>query len=346
MGERAIVVGAGVVGLSAARALRERGFAVEVVEQHRVGTPLGCSPGPSRIYRRAYHRPEYVRLAIAANKEWRRLDPSLLLENGVLNTGPTADVRAQAFEACGIEPEWLEPAEAERLFPEARFLVPALHDREGGVVLAHRALEALRAGLDVREGVRVDDPRALLDEADVVCVCAGAWLGRLFELPLKPQLEQVSYFAGAPETRPSTMHHATERGDLSTYGLVTPGLGYKLAEDDSRPERYDPDEPGRPIDPEVTARLVDVVRERYPGLDPAPIRTEACTFVQTPDDDFVLDTIDGVIVCGGDSGHAFKLAPALGQLCADLAVGRSLPAELSRLFRADRFGSPVPDPSA
>ncbi len=339
MSERAIVVGAGVVGLSAARALAADGFAVEVYEQHRVGTPLGCSPGPSRIYRRAYHRPEYVRLAIAANEAWRRLDPSLLLANGVLNTGPTADVRAAAFADCGIEPEWLEPAEAERLFPEARFREPALLDREAGAILAGRALERLRAGLDVREGERIDDPRALTDRADVVCVCAGAWLGRLFELPLKPQLEQVSYFAGAPETRPSTMHHASRPGDLSTYGLVTPGVGYKLAEDDSRPERFDPDDPERPVDPAITARLVEVVRERYPGLDPTPLRTEACTFVQTPDDDFVLDVLDGVIVCGGCSGHAFKLAPALGALCASLARGAALPPELAALFSADRFAA-------
>lgn len=339
MTDRAIVVGAGVVGLSAARALAAEGFAVRVYEQHRVGTPLGCSPGPSRIYRRAYHRAEYVRLAVEANAAWRRLDHSVLLENGVLNTGPMAEVRAQAFAACGIEPEWLEPDEAERLFPEARFADRALHDREAGVVLADRALAALRAGLDVREGVRIDDPRSLLDQADVVAVCAGAWLGRLFELPLTPQLEQVSYFCGAPETRPSHMHQATRPGDLSTYGLVTPGLGYKLAEDDSRPEPYDPDEPERPIDPAVTARLVELVRERYPGLDPEPIRTEACTFVQTPDDDFVLDVIDGVIVCGGDSGHAFKLAPALGRLVADLAAGRALPPDLATLFSASRFST-------
>lgn len=335
---RAIVVGAGVVGLSAARALSDDGFSVTVYEQHQVGTPLGCSPGASRIYRRAYNRPEYVRLAIQANELWRRLEPTLLLETGLLATGPSAEVRAQTFVECGITPEWLDAREAATLFPEARFDGPALLDREAGTVLAARALQRLRTGIDVFEGTRIDDPRELLAQADAVIVCAGAWLGRLFELPLKPQIEQVSYFAGAPDTRPATVHQATVPGDLTTYGLVTPGVGYKLGEYAARPGRYDPDEPERALDDAITTRLIEHVRERYPGLDPTPVKSEACTLVHTPDDDFILDTIDGVIVCGGDSGHAFKLAPALGQLCSGLAAGVPLPSDLAALFSARRFG--------
>ena len=56
----------------------------------------------------------------------------------------------------------------------------------------------------------------------------------------------------------------------------------------------------------------------------------------TPDGDFILDTIDGVVVCGGDSGHAFKFGPLLGRFCADLAQGRALPPECDR-FRVSRF---------
>ena len=56
----------------------------------------------------------------------------------------------------------------------------------------------------------------------------------------------------------------------------------------------------------------------------------------TPDGDFILDAIDGIVVCGGDSGHAFKFGPLLGRLCADLAQGRQLPPECDR-FRVSRF---------
>jgi sarcosine oxidase len=56
----------------------------------------------------------------------------------------------------------------------------------------------------------------------------------------------------------------------------------------------------------------------------------------TPDGDFILDRIDGVVVCGGDSGHAFKFGPLLGRLVADLALGRTLPPETA-MWRAGRF---------
>jgi sarcosine oxidase len=78
------------------------------------------------------------------------------------------------------------------------------------------------------------------------------------------------------------------------------------------------------------------VAEALPGLDPEPVHREACLYTITPDGDFILDVIDGVVVCGGDSGHAFKFGPLLGRFCADLAQGRPLPAECDR-FRADRF---------
>jgi sarcosine oxidase len=61
----------------------------------------------------------------------------------------------------------------------------------------------------------------------------------------------------------------------------------------------------------------------------------------TPDEDFILDTIDGIVVCGGDSGHAFKFGPLLGRFCADLAQGCPLPEECEA-FRIARFAEVSP----
>ena len=116
------------------------------------------------------------------------------------------------------------------------------------------------------------------------------------------------------------------------YALVAPGIGYKVAEGEIRDE-WDPDRPDRPVEADVTARLVEYVREAFPGLDPEPVHSEACLYTHSPDSDFILDTIDGVIVCGGDSGHAFKFGPLLGRLVADMAQGRALPPEASAVSR-------------
>jgi sarcosine oxidase len=83
-------------------------------------------------------------------------------------------------------------------------------------------------------------------------------------------------------------------------------------------------------------RLAEDVRAMFPGLDPSPLHSEACLYTMSPDGDFVLDRIDGVIVFGGDSGHAFKFGPLLGRLIADMAAGRPLPPEAER-FRAGRL---------
>jgi sarcosine oxidase len=326
------VVGAGVIGLGAARALADDGFAVTVYEQDRVGSKLGSSPGRSRIFRRAYDDPAYVRLAVLANAEWRKLDPSLLCTSGLLLHGAEVSRWADAMAAAGQPGRWLEPAEAEALMPEARFTGPVLLDADAGAVMADDALQALARGVEVREATRIDDPREL--EADVVAVCAGPWLGRLFDLPLWSRIEQVSYFRGAPDDRPAVVQTGGD-GHNHHYALVAPGVGYKVAEGEIR-GKWDPDRPDRPVEPEVTARLVAYVRAAFPGLDPEPVHSEACLYTHSPDSDFILDTIDGVVVCGGDSGHAFKFGPLLGRLVADLAQGRPLPPEAER-FRCDRL---------
>jgi sarcosine oxidase len=327
------VVGAGVIGLSAARALAQDGFAVTVYERDRVGSPLGSSTGRSRIFRRSYRHVDYLKLAVRAIEEWRRIDPCPLRETGLLEYGQGVELHAAAFDEAGEEYEWLDPADATRRFPEARFPEPVLWDAHAGAILSDDALRALRAGLDVRERSAVADPREL--EADVVVACPGAWLGPMFGLPLQPRIEQVTYFAGAPDDRPSIIDHGAPDRRLH-YGLVAPGVGYKVGEDAARPDPWDPDRPERPIDEPLQDRLVEHVKRMFPGFDPRPVHAEACLYTMSPDGDFVLDRIDGVIVCGGCSGHAFKFGPLLGRLVADLAGGRPLPPEADR-FRASRL---------
>jgi sarcosine oxidase len=327
-----------VIGLSAARALREDGFAVTVYEQHSVGTRLGSSPGRSRIYRTSYRHDDYCRLARRAIDEWMRLDPALLLRNGLLEHGRGVDQHAAVLERCGEQFSWLEPAEAERLFPEARFSGPVLWTPDAGAVLADDALARLRQGVEVVEGARIADPSQL--EADAVVVCPGSWLSRLYDLPVYGQIEQVCFFRGAPDSRPSLVDHGGERDGRFWYGVVSPGVGYKAAQDGARKGPFDPDQRDRPVLSEVVDDLRAHVVEALPGLIPEPVHQEACLYTVTPDGDFILDQIDGVVVCGGDSGHAFKFGPLLGRLCADLAQGRPLPPECDR-FRADRFAKAV-----
>jgi sarcosine oxidase len=323
-----------VLGLSAAHALAEDGFSVTVHEQHAVGTPLGSSSGRSRIYRTSYDRPAYVRLARLAIEAWNRVDPAILMPLGLLETGSGAAQSADALDACGEPHQWVTAERAAELLPEAVFTEDALWTQDAGVVRADIALARLREGIDVREGSYVADPREL--KADVVCVCAGAWLGELFDLPLLTQIEQVAYFAGAAGDRPSFIDHGSQRDPRVWYGLTTPGIGYKLAQDDGGHGPFPPDRADRPVDPKLLSGLRSYVGRTFPGLEPEPLLAEACIYTMSPDRDFILDTIGDIVVLGGDSGHAFKFGPLLGRLAADLAQGRDLPAECE-MFRAGRL---------
>jgi sarcosine oxidase len=324
--ELAAVVGAGALGLGCARALAEAGFEVTVYERYHVGHPLGGSPGRTRICRRTYDDARYVRLARRALEEWHRLDPRVVVPTGLVETGHGVHAVTAAMDACQEPYEVFEPAEARRrFFPEATFSSPVLWDRDAGAVLADRALRAMARGLDIRENTPVDEPRELV--ADVVVLCPGAWLGKLTALPVAGQIEQVSYFAPPAGDRPAFIDWGDAPGEPAFFGVPTPGVGYKLAEDWGRPGPWDAERADRPVDDGVVDRLVQYVRRRFPGLDPAPLASEACLYAVTGDRNFILDRLDGLYVCGGDSGHAFKFAPLLGRLMAELVVTGELPAE-------------------
>ena len=78
MAGKAAIVGAGIMGLSAARALSRRGWQVTIYEQFEVGTKRGSSHGRSRIFRLAYPDPKWVRMAQEAlrgeplSQNWQR----------------------------------------------------------------------------------------------------------------------------------------------------------------------------------------------------------------------------------------------------------------------------------
>src|SRR5207302_6256382 len=102
-----VVVGAGIVGLSAAWRLAEASQDVMVLEQFELGHGRGSSHGPSRIFRFAYDDPVYVRLAQHALPLWRELESAtstdLLRITGGIDVGNSAYLEAcgAALRSCG-----------------------------------------------------------------------------------------------------------------------------------------------------------------------------------------------------------------------------------------------------
>jgi len=88
------VVGAGAAGSAAARSIVEAGRSCVVLERFPLGHAEGSSHGSARIFRLAYHHPDYVRMALHARDAWRELESAsgteLLTTTGGIDIGPLA----------------------------------------------------------------------------------------------------------------------------------------------------------------------------------------------------------------------------------------------------------------
>ena len=334
----AVVVGAGVMGGATAWQLRTRGLHVALLEQLEPGHVHGSSHGASRIFRFAYDDATYVRMAQRSLDLWRQLEGEagepLLDITGGIDHGPAVEIErlSAVLSSVGVAHEVLPGEEANRRFPEMRFDERVLLHPDGGRCRASSAVGALQrlsacqfdTRIDVIDGTTV---RAGEEEwvADVVVVAASAWLPKLLPdigLPaLKVTREQVVHFAPHSSDEmdwPSFIHR--QANGVGIYGLTSPGEGVKVAEHHVGAE-VDPDARTFALDAAGIDRIVDYVEEWFPGLDPVPLNPATCLYTNTPNEDFLLDRVDDIVIVSPCSGHGFKFAPEIGRLAADLAMG-------------------------
>ena len=329
---KATVVGAGVMGLAAARALAQRGHEVVVHEQFEVGHARGSSHGASRIFRMSYPEPEWVELAQRSYRLWRELEQesgrTLLELEGLVDAEPNAEPRLAALRAVGVSHEELSGAEARERFGFAygdddRVVFTA----DAGISLAEESLHAFAegaraAGAEIREQSRVER----LDELDgeVIVVTAGGWAPRILgragiDLQAQPTRETVVYFALKEETVLPSLIDSLD-GAIEFFALRAPGVGAKVGWHHSgRPT--DPDDEGEP-DEAVVGTVAEWVGRRLMRVDPTPLGAETCIYTNTADWRFTCELHGRIVVGSACSGHGFKFAPAVGELLAGLAERR------------------------
>ena len=369
-----IVVGGGLLGLAAARALGARGHDAVCLEQASVGHEWSGSKGGSRIFRLGYDDPLYVAMAVRALEEWRNIEAEcgapLLEPCGLLLFGSGLDDLVSGMGSAGAEAEVLDPAAVAERYPRVALEGEAVLDPTASVLLADRVLEALRttsaaelrehcAVTAITEGprsvqVRTDDGEL---EASVVVVCAGPGTASLLGTAgvtcrIVPSLEQVAYFAPtgvegpAPLAGlPAIIQRSATGGPVSggggeclaSYGLPATGYGwYKLGLHHAGREVVPGVGPLEP-DPELTGRLVDAARSLLSDFEPEPRLVERCVYDNTVDEHFVLDRVGRIVIGAGTSGHGFKFGSLLGIVLADLATGAVPGVALDR-FSTRRVG--------
>ena len=351
-----VVVGAGLLGLSAARALARRGRDVAVLEQAEIGHPGAGSKGSCRIFRLGYSDARDVAMARRARDLWHELEEesgrAILLPTPHLTLGEQLPAVHEAMLRAGAPCELLSAEQAASRFPGIMTRGPALLEPQSCVTAADQALLALAAAAPaVRTGARVtelaDDGRSVLVRtgagtlcARTVVVCAGPSTSRLLAtagitVPSAPTLEQVAYLTpiqpgDQPPGHQPPGHQPLPRmpifishGVCVPYGLPVPGSSlYKIGIHQSGPPA-DPDRPSQAPDEELVRRLTELARELLPGYSPEPVATERCIYDNSPDEGFILDRAGNVVIGSGTSGHGFKFGPLLGEWLAALATGQA-----------------------
>ena len=336
------IVGAGLLGLSAAWALTRRGHDVRVLDQAPVGHSGGGSGGACRIFRLGYESASYVSLAMIARDTWTELEEisgeRLLYPTPQLTFGPRMDEVGDALGQAGAPAETLSAAEAALRFPGVAVPGPVLYEQHSAIIAADRTLAALArlAGpvTDVARvtalaergsGVRVSTADGDVD-ADRVIVCAGASTPRLvagagITVPGSASMEQVAYLspaagqatAGGP---PIFVHYGGE----FAYGLPVPGSDqYKIGIHFGGPP-VDPEKQDHTADARLSERIQQAARRFLPAFDPDPVSIERCIYDISPDTDFIIDRIGNIVIGAGTSGHGYKFGPLIGQWLASLAT--------------------------
>lgn len=379
---RAVVLGAGAWGASAAAVLAARGAAVTLLDAGAApGHAGGSSAGPTRIWRLAHADGGRVRLAQQAVAAWRRLEreagATLLLQTGILwrDDGAGVAAVAAALAGAGVPHTPVDADDVGRFLPS---LAPdgraAVFQPEAGAVLADAAIAAhmarlTRAGGTLRPntrvrcvslrptgGVRVDvvgggGPPV---DADVAVVAPGVGAAalltpdldaRLASIAWGPRVQQVAHFSAAPGVSAASLSSWPAWFDGPTpaapslYAMPSPKGLYKAGLDD--PVRFMDggvdDRDRTPCDAGVAA-LGRRVAACLPSLAPAPHTVQVCTWTDSPDGRPVVDAVAGgrVVVAAGCSGEGFKFSALMGDVCADLAMGRDVDDDV-RAWGVHRF---------
>jgi sarcosine oxidase len=264
----------------------------------------------------------------------------------------------------GLDHEVLDAAEINRRFPA--FKVPphwtGLYQPEGGFLRPELAIQqfvglAERHGAEVRTGTRVlaieplgSGVRVRTEageiEAGSVIVAAGAWIGD-FAPELKPHLKLTRQVLGwfeplqpayyAPDRCPVFI---LESEDDACYGFPDfAGTGVKTASHRKGaylPSADDLSQDGGAADEAQIRRMLALAMPEANG----PLRAmRTCMYTRTPDEDFVIDRSSAdprIILASPCSGHGFKFASVIGEVLADLALGKTPANDISR-FKLERF---------
>jgi len=344
MGQRAIVVGGGIMGLSAAWALARRGWSVELFEQENIPNERGSSVDQHRLIRFPYGAEEgYTLMVKSAFDAWARLWSDLgkafYIETGTFALlGQTHDWAQQSLQTLtrlGTDVQLLRAPDVQKRWPilniaanEEAFFLPT-----GGVLLARPIVAALARYLQ-RRGVSLNTNTAVRDvdpitatitlhnnkthQADALVIAAGPWTERLcpsLSKRITPSRQVVFYFQPPNPEAWSSMPMLLDI-DNGIYAVPpVQGTGLKVGD-------HDFSLIGNPDDPRTAERqelqaMTAACEKRFKSFSRYAFETpRVCFYTVQPQERFILERHEKTTVMAGFSGHGFKFGALMGEAAA------------------------------
>lgn len=349
----AVIIGAGVIGLSAGYWLAKAGAKVVILEKGRVAWE--ASGRATGFLSLRGEQPLEAPLAVAANELWMSLDeelgyPTEWMPGGRLWIAMEEDRWTELKDICpqwqaaGIPVRLLDSAAAREIAPcLSEQTLGALHTTRGGHANPQRTSQAFAwafrdLGGEIREytpatGIKVEGGRVAAVETSqgsiatpVVVNCAGpqvALIGAMVgvQVPLSPVRLEAMVTTPLPRLFDVAMvgHglslRQTRRGNIHFNGGPHEWIDVDLT--------TEPAKPNTPIVRNIARRLAELL----PSLANTPaLRSWAGIVEVAPDQTCIIDRLtspEGMIIATA-SGHGFGLAPSIGKAICGLALdGRS-----------------------
>jgi sarcosine oxidase subunit beta len=348
----AIVIGAGVVGVSVAFHLAERGLRPLILERREIAS--GATGRSSGLIRMHYDLEADSRLAWVSFqyfKNWRERvgGESGFTRTGFLDIEPARhneQMRAnvEMHKRIGIPTDIISAADVKKMVPsfKADDFEFAAYEPESGyadpVLTSNSFLAAARAcgaahirdceviGIDLSGGkvTGVKTSRGHFS-APVVINAAGPWAARIAEMaevriPITTWTHDVAHIRRPPEVGD---HPTVIDGSLSMYFRPdTGGLTLVALEDNSRLGEA-PDSEVEYVAKDFVEHAVERICRRIPSMEAGSLHsTHIGRDGLTPDQRAVIGTFgpDGFYHATGFSGTGFKTAPAVGLCLTELIL--------------------------
>ena len=349
----AVVIGAGLIGLTIARGLSAEGLRVVVIGS---STPGEASPAAAGMLAPSVERSEGPAhdFAVASRDMFPDFLAALLEETGIEVPLNRLGILQVALTPAGVKglrksvlpgAEWIDAARLHSLEPALSHGLGAVYSPNDGCVDNTVLLDALRTCVS-EAGIEIVGGRAVAVESDPniavqldsgvrfscgkVVLAAGAWssqvAGAALARHVKPSKGQMLSYDTTP------VHHVI-------YGprgyLVPRQRGHTLAGSTMEDVGFDS---------KTSAAGIEKVRAAASEICPAlggmePARAWAGLRPVTPD---LLPMIGpdpsnpALLYACGHSRNGVLLAPLTGEIVTDLVVGRGVGFDLTQ-FRPDRF---------